>query len=66
MTTQDSTTWACPWESCNHKQAQECRENLHPRKGCGGMFPGMTAEQAKEFIKPRATQAGVKADGATE
>lgn len=45
--------WVCPWGICNHQQAQECRAELHPRKGCGGRFPaGTTLEQAKKMIGP--------------
>jgi hypothetical protein len=45
--------WACPWGICNHGEAQECRTEMNPRKGCGGRFPdGMTPTQAALAVRP--------------
>lgn len=46
--------WICPWGICNEHQAQACREEASPSKGCGGMFPaGFSVEQAQQMIRPR-------------
>jgi hypothetical protein len=46
--------WICPWALCSHDQAQACRAERLPSKGCGGRFPeGTTLEQAKQMIGPR-------------
>ena len=44
--------WVCPWGICNAEQAQQCRAELHPRRGCGGKFPNMNAEQARHAVQP--------------
>ena len=49
-------TWVCPWSICSHTQAQQCRAEKDPRKGCGGRFPAMTAAaDAKKSIGPPQT-----------
>lgn len=43
--------WVCPWSICNAEQAQVCRAERRPSKGCGGRFPGeWTLQQAREEI----------------
>lgn len=37
--------WKCPWNTCNHAEAQECY-GIKSHKGCGGRFPSQTPEEA--------------------
>lgn len=51
--------WVCPWSICSHTQAQQCRAEKDPRKGCGGRFPAMTAAaDAKKSIGPPQAASG--------
>jgi hypothetical protein len=50
VSTEDAETWVCPWDICDHRQAQDCRA-LRSHDGCGGRFPKrMTPEQAKHEV----------------
>lgn len=47
--------WVCPWGICSVEQAQHCRAEMNPRKGCGGKFTNMTARctfDYKELLCP--------------
>lgn len=58
MADQQQVPWVCPWGICNHDQAQACRADMKPSRGCGGRFPpGMTPEYAKQEVAPRGVPA---------